>query len=293
MAGVSRDNDTAGGDLIPSQTTVFANREEVIVDNDDVAGHGGGPHAAPTIPAGKQSKVYANKKLIVIAGDTATCGHLSSGSGDVFIGNLFNVAINITAEHEAYLRSGVATSLPENEILEYGDGGIPNGDGQFLSDNTSPVNGVEGPQDANESTTSTFERVSDPRLNFLPHTDSRIQPELRNILIRLARSWGQTLNITSAYRSPIHNKNVGGKDRSEHKNGKAVDIVMDGYSTSDRARFIELAINEGITGIGVYNTFIHIDIGSKRAWGPNGSRTSLPGYPYAQTVLAKYGYATS
>ena len=30
MPGVSRDNDTAGGDLIPSQTTVFANGEEII-----------------------------------------------------------------------------------------------------------------------------------------------------------------------------------------------------------------------------------------------------------------------
>ena len=295
MAGVSRDNDTAGGDLIPSQTTVFANNEEVIVDNDDVAGHGGGPHAAPTIPAGKQSKVFANNKLVVIAGDDATCGHLSSGSGDVFIDNLFNVAINITAEHEAYLRSGVATSLPENELLEYGDGGIPNGDGQFQSGNTSPVNGVTGPQESatgNADAPSTFERASNPQLNFLPHTDPRIRPELKNALIRLAQSWGQTLTITSAYRSPEYNLKVGGKDKSEHKNGKAVDVTMTGYSNSDRARFIESAINSGLTGIGVYDTFIHVDIGGKRAWGSNGSRTSLPRYPYAQTVLAKYGYAT-
>ena len=42
MPGVSRDNDTAEGDLIPSQTTVFANDELVIVDGDDV-----GPEIAP------------------------------------------------------------------------------------------------------------------------------------------------------------------------------------------------------------------------------------------------------
>ncbi len=110
MAGVSRDNDKAEGDLIPSQTTVFANGKLVIVDRDPVTSHPpGGDHSGvvfdvvsgiqtsqvdsnytsfgPTIPAGKQTKVYANNKLIVIAGDDATCGHLSTGSGDVFVGD--------------------------------------------------------------------------------------------------------------------------------------------------------------------------------------------------------------
>ena len=49
MPGISRNNDTADGDLIPSQTTVFANSELVIVDGDDVEGHGTGAHASPTI----------------------------------------------------------------------------------------------------------------------------------------------------------------------------------------------------------------------------------------------------
>lgn len=37
MPGICRDNDAAVGDLIPSQSTVFANGEEVIVDGDAVA----------------------------------------------------------------------------------------------------------------------------------------------------------------------------------------------------------------------------------------------------------------
>ena len=77
-----------------------------------------------------------------------------------------------------------------------------------------------------------------------------------------------------------------------HVQRKAVDVVMRGISTSDRARFIEIAINKGISGIGVYNTFTHLDIGGKRAWGSSGSRRSLPRYPWAQRVLGKYGYAT-
>ena len=49
MPGVSRDNDTAGGDLIPSQTTVKVDGELVIVDGDGVAGHGVAPHIPQTI----------------------------------------------------------------------------------------------------------------------------------------------------------------------------------------------------------------------------------------------------
>ena len=86
MPGICRDNDTAGGDLIPSQTTVYANNELVIVDGDDVAGHGTGPHAGPTITAGANN-VYIGTKLVCNAGDSATCGHTATGSSDVNVGD--------------------------------------------------------------------------------------------------------------------------------------------------------------------------------------------------------------
>ena len=37
--GICRDNDSAGGDLIPSQSTVYANGKKVIVNGDDVESH--------------------------------------------------------------------------------------------------------------------------------------------------------------------------------------------------------------------------------------------------------------
>ena len=37
MPGISRDIDSSGGDLSPSQSTVFANSSLVIVDGDGVA----------------------------------------------------------------------------------------------------------------------------------------------------------------------------------------------------------------------------------------------------------------
>jgi len=102
MPGVSRDNDTAGGDLIPSQTTVFANDEEIIVDNDDVEGHGSGEHSAPTIPAsGVNPNVYVDNKLAIVKGDPATCGDPSTGSGDVWIHEGFVPPIILSPEQAA------------------------------------------------------------------------------------------------------------------------------------------------------------------------------------------------
>ena len=109
MPGISRDNDTAVGDLIPSQTTVFANGELVIVDRDPVTSHPpGGDHSGvvfdvvsgiqaaqfdsnytscgPTMIAGSNN-VFIGGVAVVNAGDLATCGHASTGSANVNVGD--------------------------------------------------------------------------------------------------------------------------------------------------------------------------------------------------------------
>ena len=85
MSGVSRDNDTAGGDLIPTQSTVKATSNAIIVHGDAVAGHGLPPHAAPTMIAGSNN-VFIGGVAVCNAGDSATCGHTSTGSSDVNVG---------------------------------------------------------------------------------------------------------------------------------------------------------------------------------------------------------------
>lgn len=84
--GISRDNDTAGGDLIPSQTSVYADGELVIVDGDDVAPHGPGIHAAAVTTATTTS-VYVEGILVTREDDPATCGDLATGSSTVFVGD--------------------------------------------------------------------------------------------------------------------------------------------------------------------------------------------------------------
>lgn len=87
MPGISRNNDTAGGDLIPSQTTVFANNQLVIIDGDTVDSHGDSPHGQQTIIAAN-NQVFVTNKLAANAGDKASsCGEAATGSTDVIVGD--------------------------------------------------------------------------------------------------------------------------------------------------------------------------------------------------------------
>lgn len=91
--------------------------------------------------------------------------------------------------------------------------------------------------------------------------------------MRIARRMGARLYINSGYRSPQYNaKRDGAVSGSLHMSGKALDVSMtnsSGLSNTQESRnnFIKIASQEGITGIGTYNSFIHIDIGNRRTWG--------------------------
>ncbi len=76
------------------------------------------------------------------------------------------------------------------------------------------------------------------------------------------------LDLTNAYRCKEHNADVGGSVNSQHLLGKAADVKSDTVSPADMAIVIEdLMKNETfeIGGIGLYNTFTHVDIRGTRA----------------------------
>lgn len=77
---------------------------------------------------------------------------------------------------------------------------------------------------------------------------------------------GTPLLITSAYRSPAHNKAVGGAKNSYHMRGVAFDVRMENH---DPHEFEAAARAVGFTGFGYYikNGFMHIDTGPARVWG--------------------------
>jgi len=74
---------------------------------------------------------------------------------------------------------------------------------------------------------------------------------------------GLPMIVNSGYRSPQHNKAVGGSPASQHLLGKAADIRVVGMSSEQLHEIIVTLIDEGIIsqgGVGLYNTFVHYDI---------------------------------
>jgi len=63
--------------------------------------------------------------------------------------------------------------------------------------------------------------------------------------------------ITSGYRTPKHNKKVGGVNGSAHTKGRAVDVKC--YSSTGRYKIIKAALEVGFNRIGVSGSFIHLD----------------------------------
>ena len=72
--------------------------------------------------------------------------------------------------------------------------------------------------------------------------------------------------LTSAYRSPPHNRAVGGATHSKHMDAIAFDVRMDNH---DPHEFEAAARAVGFTGFGYYpkQGFMHIDTGPARSWG--------------------------
>lgn len=93
-----------------------------------------------------------------------------------------------------------------------------------------------------------------------------IHPDSMDKLQALRTALGVPLVITSAYRSAAHNKAVGGAKNSQHRLGRAFDVMM---ANHDPAAFEKAARKAGFTGFGYYpkQGFMHIDTGPARTWG--------------------------
>jgi hypothetical protein len=75
---------------------------------------------------------------------------------------------------------------------------------------------------------------------------------------------GASLKINSAYRSPAHNKKIGGAKNSMHVQGRAFDVSNKGHNP---VALYQAALQAGFTGFGFYRTFLHVDTGKRRSWG--------------------------
>lgn len=100
---------------------------------------------------------------------------------------------------------------------------------------------------------------------------------------------GKPLIVRSAYRSPAHNRAVGGATRSKHMDGAAFDIAM---ANHDPVAFEVAAREVGFLGFGFYprSGFIHVDLGPARQWGdrfPVRATAFAAETPPAREVLAE------
>jgi uncharacterized protein YcbK (DUF882 family) len=94
--------------------------------------------------------------------------------------------------------------------------------------------------------------------------------ELAKNLEVLRKHLGQSIRVTSGFRSKEHNKKIGGALNSFHVLGMAADIQVGKMKPEDVAKAIELLIKEGKMkegGLGIYKTWIHYDHrGTKARW---------------------------
>ncbi len=79
-------------------------------------------------------------------------------------------------------------------------------------------------------------------------------------LERLREYCGFPLIITSGYRSPNKNQEVGGATESFHLRGQAVDVSIKGFSSSMLYRLVKGAFLTGFGGIILYPSHVHLDI---------------------------------
>jgi len=92
--------------------------------------------------------------------------------------------------------------------------------------------------------------------------------KLTNKLEELRDLVGKPIKVSSGYRCPKHNYNVGGATNSLHMLDQAADVYVEGMTEIALADAADLV---GFGGIGVYTRtgnlgWVHLDVGQRARW---------------------------
>ena len=87
---------------------------------------------------------------------------------------------------------------------------------------------------------------------------------LLTVLDTLREKIGEPIYINSGYRTPEHNKAVGGSNLSYHMYGMAADIRADKHTPKQLYTILDDML-EGWGGLQEHKTFLHVDVRTK-AW---------------------------
>lgn len=109
---------------------------------------------------------------------------------------------------------------------------------------------------------------------FLGDSNTRLQtntyptyPQLTNIiptvkaLDKLVEEHGVTGVITSCYRNPTYNRQIGGVTGSQHVEFRAIDFKPTNITSKELFALLKKYRTNGVFsgGLGLYRTFVHID----------------------------------
>ena len=96
-----------------------------------------------------------------------------------------------------------------------------------------------------------------------------VDENLVKYLQKIRNHFGKSVHINSGYRCKKHNAAVGGASASNHMDGEAADIRIDGITPLEVAQYAE---HIGMLGIGVYSWGVHVDTRtSKYFWYDGGA----------------------
>lgn len=116
-----------------------------------------------------------------------------------------------------------------------------------------------------------------------------ISDDLVDLLQKIRDHFGVAVTINSGYRTSTYNKKVGGATNSQHVKGTAADIVVKGVDPLTVAQYSEHLMPDS-GGIGVYQTFTHVDVRTSRSRWDNrsGSEVVVSGWPgYQEETMSE------
>ena len=111
-------------------------------------------------------------------------------------------------------------------------------------------------------------------------TKGRLEKSTVELLEQIRAAAGGAVTINSGYRTTAYNAQVGGARYSQHLRGTAADIVVEGAGPLLVGQMAEYYLGSR-GGIGVYQTFTHVDTRSGKArWDQrSGREEAVSGWP--------------
>ena len=115
-------------------------------------------------------------------------------------------------------------------------------------------------KDATEKRLSPHFRVKEFHSKDDPSDLVKVEERLLYLLENIRNCVGKPVHINSGYRSPEYNATLkNASPRSQHCNGKAADIWVEGVTPKQIADIAECYLGSS-GGIGIYKTFTHVDV---------------------------------